>query len=178
MEINNKEGIMSQLDSSLTFNDIEILLESMNDWEAISTQEMGLMNMIKSAVMPPEDHESYAFVNKLKDHFKKREKEIKDYCSLKQEQAILLRAKLMLIKQDLRVNKFFENACSVESLPKPAQELESGSKELESAKRKLQLAEDFIKDMGVTSYYEAFLSEHSTPSHPTPPDIDKGRKFA
>jgi hypothetical protein len=49
---------MGELTSKFSREDIELLLEATSDWEALGSQQFHLLNMVKAAPMPPEDHEA------------------------------------------------------------------------------------------------------------------------
>ena len=164
---------MSSLDSKFTRNDVDTLIEAMGDWESLGNQEFHVLNMVKNAPMPPEDHEAHEYMAQLKDHFKRREKEIKDNRVTRQEQAVFLKAKLMLIRRDMAVEQLFEMATTgpadmaapapVEA-PQPTVEATNGNgshKPKSASRRKLELAEEFIKDLGVWAHYEKFLAERA-----------------
>lgn len=147
---------MSELSSKFTREDVETLLEAMNDWEAISSQEWHMMNMVKSAPMPPDDHEAYDMVQHVKDYFKKREKDINDSRVTKQERACFLKAKLMLVRRDMGINQLFEMAS--EQVPEVSQAVAAPIEAKSAAQSALDKALYFIRDMGVWEYYEKFLA--------------------
>lgn len=150
---------MGELTSKFSRDDIETLLEAMNDWETLGGQEFHLMNMVKSAPMPPEDHEAYDMVAAIKEHFQKREKDIKDSRVTRQELAVFLKAKLMLVRRDMSIDQLFEMAVET----KPEVKSEVGCSETIVApiapeeKNALARAEFFIKDLGVWDHYQSFL---------------------
>jgi hypothetical protein len=147
---------MGTLSSSLDRADIETLIEAMGDWEAIGNHEFHVLNMVKNAPIPPEDHEAHEFITNIKSHFKEREKDIKATREVRQEKAIFTKAKLALIKKDLGINELFDNAaaeCEAEQRAGPVKKM------TKQEKNALALAEEFIKDLGVQSHYEKFLAE-------------------
>jgi hypothetical protein len=154
---------MGTLESKFSRHDIETLIESMSDWETLGNEEFHILNMVKSAPMPPEDHEAYEMMRSIKDHFSKREMEIKENRGMRQERATLLKAKLMLVRSDMGIDQLFEMA--TESATKEKSEVNS-QKEVKpcagSDKTALELAEYFIRDMGVWKFYEKFLAEQKS----------------
>lgn len=156
---------MSGLSSEFTRDDIETLIESVGDWEAVGNHEYHVFNMVKSVPMPPEDHEAFEPISQIKDYFKGREKEIKQSRITRQEKAVFLKAKLMLVRRDLGINKLFDMAANSKDATESLPPKESGSTTfvpesgLETVKKQLQLAEDFIKDLGVFAHYEKFLED-------------------
>lgn len=161
---------MGTLDSSLTSQDLDTLIDAMHDWEAIGNHEYHVMNMVRNAPMPPQDHEAYEFMQNIKDHFKQREKDIKDTRALRQETAIFLKAKLMLIRRDIGIDQLFVNAAQPvaeapakeirqavepDKLAEPVQAAQAPQDP--TALQKLELAEEFIRDLGVWTHYEKFL---------------------
>ena len=152
---------MGTLESGLSREDLDTLLESMDDWEAIGNHEFHVMQMVRNAPMPPDDHEAHEFMEQLKEHFKQREKEIKDTRKIRQEKAIFLKAKIMLIVRDLGINQLFENANAPASAEAPREVRKPVSPDVEE---KLHLAEEFIKDLGVQAHYEKFLKEKAEKS--------------
>ena len=165
---------MSELTSKFTRDDIETLIESIGDWEMLGNQEWHLLNMIKNAPLPPEDHEAFDYMQQIKDHFRKREREIEDSRVTRQEKAVFLKAKLMLVRRDMGIDQLFEMAADTlpTEAPAPPEKApvmsgapaESGVKIPVSTpdadlKRRLELAEFFIEDLGVKDHYERFLAE-------------------
>ena len=131
----------------------------MNDWETLGGQEFHLMNMVKSAPMPPDDHEAYEMVAAIKEHFHKREKDIKESRVTRQERAVFLKAKLMLVRRDMGINQLFEMATD-DDAPVVATEKKSEEGCSESVEQSgLERAEFFIKDLGVWDHYQKFLAE-------------------
>lgn len=161
---------MSELSSSFTREDIETLIESVGDWESVGNHEYHVLSMIKSAPMPPDDHEAFEPMTQIKDYFKSREKEILASRALRQEKAVFLKAKLMMVRRDLSIGKLFDMAAKAQDNGGDIAPEESGSTvfvpegNILDLQRKLQLAEDFIKDMGVVSYYEKFVAERTNSS--------------
>ncbi len=137
---------MGSLSSALNNDDLGILLEATTDWEALGNHDFHILNMVKSVQMPPENQETYEFVKNLKEHFHKIERDIRAARELRQEKAILLKAKLMLIKRDLSINQLFDDAHN------------------NSLGLKLQQAEAFIESLGVTSHYKKYLDDNKLPS--------------
>jgi hypothetical protein len=171
---------MSELKSSFTRDDLETLIESMDFWESMGNQEFHLMNMIKSAPLPPEDHEAFEAMNQIKEHFRSRERDIEATRQTRQEKAVFLKAKLMLVRRDLSIDQLFDMATEatpethsapVETAPvvptavpvvESAEEVQipvtSHESKLESS---LELAEFFIRDLGVWEHYQKFLKDRA-----------------
>jgi hypothetical protein len=171
---------MGELTSKFSRDDVETLIEAMGDWEALGNQEYTLLQMIKGAPLPPEDHEAFEYMQHIKDHFRRREREIMDGRLTRQEKSVFLKAKLMLVRRDLGINKLFEMAAEgpfdAEKMsdwekPKPVVENETVKAPEEAIKipvkssgdvaKRLEMAEFFIKDLGVWGHYEKFLAEKS-----------------
>lgn len=177
---------MSELKSTFTRDDIELLIESVDFWESMGNQEFHLMNMIKNAPMPPEDHEAFDSMQQIKDHFKSRERDIAATRATRQEKAVFLKAKLMLVRRDLSIDQLFEMATSstpethsapVEQSITPEHDqtcppmvdseddevvtvpVTSAESKLES---NLELAEFFIRDLGVWEHYQKFLQDRAS----------------
>lgn len=171
---------MGEIKSSFSSEDIKTLLEAMSDWESMGNQEFHLLGMVKGAPMPPEDHEAYEYMQNIKDHFRNREKDIMASREMKQEKAVFLKAKLMLVRKDMAIDKLFDMAANteldisdapIERVPPQPVSTDNGE-EVEEVKvpvttpegdlaKKLELAEFFIKDLGVWAHYEKFLAEKS-----------------
>ena len=49
----------SHLSSKFSRYDIDTLIESIDDWESMRNQEYHMLNAIKGAPLPPEDHEAF-----------------------------------------------------------------------------------------------------------------------
>lgn len=168
---------MSTLDSRFNRSDLEVLIEAIGDWEVLGNNEYHALQMVKSIPLPSEDHETYDYVVRLKEVFKSRERDILKSRTIRQEQAVFLKAKLMMARRDTGINQLFDMAAETSSAESKAVEdsswdsLSSASADLpkkikkepktNEAQKKLELAEFFIKDMGVWSYYEKFLEEKS-----------------
>lgn len=145
---------MAEINSKFTREDVETLLQSIDDWEAIGNQEFHLMNMVRNVPMPAEDSETYNMLSQLKTHFAQREKDIQAARKVVREKAVFLRAKLMLSLQDMEVNNFFQMATETEAVETPQEPVEN-----EISTRKLDAAEHFIRDLGVWEHYVKFLAE-------------------
>lgn len=156
---------MGELTSKFSRDDIEVLLEATNDWEALGSQEWHLMNMVKGAPVPDAEQypEAYEMVTAIKDHFKKREKDIKDSRVTRQERAVFLKAKLMMVRRDMGINQLFEMATE-DAAPEQVAAAEAARDEAMSTSdpvsiKALQKAEFFIRDLGVWDHYQRFLAE-------------------
>jgi hypothetical protein len=172
---------MGELSSKLTRDDVDTLIESVGDWEMLGNFEFHQMNMIKNLPMLPEDHEAYEAIKQIKEYFRRREKEIMATREIKQEKAVFLKAKLMMIKRDMGINKLFEIAVgtddssptAVDKLPTKAVQ-EPGENVVrvpvkdgpEDVRRRLELAEFFISDLGVWDYYQKFLADREFKPQP------------
>jgi len=166
---------MGELTSKFTREDIETLIEALGDWEMIGNQEFHFLQMIEEAPLPPEDNEAYEIVVRVKDHYRQKKRQILQHRALRQEQAVFIKAKLMLVRRDMQISDLFEmpvnaveqkNASTAEepagvlSAPPPGEEQATTS----GAARRLQLAEFFIKDLGVWSHYQKYLEERGEKS--------------
>lgn len=146
----------SVLNSTFTREELETLIEAIGDWELLGNQEYNFSQMIKSAPMPPEDHEAFEIMNQIKEHFRSREKEINDSREVRQEKAVFLKAKLMLVRRDLAIDKLFDFAKNTNLSEEPA---EAPAVAPDVADKKLKQAEHFIRDLGVWPHYEKFLED-------------------
>lgn len=160
---------MSILESRFSREDLETLIEAMGDWESLGNHEFHVLQMVKNIPLPPEDHEAYEFIGKLKEHFRNRERSINDSRLTRQEKAVFLKAKLMMARKDLGINQLFDMAAeAAASEPYEAETVppEMGvsaapakaEKKSEAAAR-LEAAEFFIKDLGVWDHYQTFLAD-------------------
>lgn len=158
------------MSSQFNRDDIEVLIESIGDWEMHGNQEYNVAQMIKNIPIPDEDHPQYDVVREAKEHFRRREKLIIQQRSERQEKAVFIRAKLFLTRREVNVNQVFDMAADFSSAPlTPHVEEEvistpptdsapkSLSKEAEDYKKRLELAEFFINDLGVGPNYRAYL---------------------
>jgi hypothetical protein len=175
---------MSELSSQFTREDIETLIEAMGDWEMLGNHEFHVMQMIRNAPMPPEEHEAFEVMSQIKEHYRKREKDIKMSREVRAEKAVFLKAKLMLVRKDLGITQLFDMSSNVDPnspMPEPKDKHrdkeESSVREKAKAKpiaptgkqpfkegyvsvrTKLEKAEFFIKDLGVWDHYQKFLTE-------------------
>lgn len=150
------------LEKKFNNQDIETLIEAMEDWEAVGNQEYHILSMIKSAPMPPSDHEAFEYMDQIKQYFKKREKDIMASKSIRQEKSIFLKAKLLMLRQDLQRDEFLEIATTnIENNNKFSEKENKINTKESEIKKKLDMAEFFIKDLGVWSHFEKFLAEKS-----------------
>lgn len=157
---------MSELSSKFSRKDIETLIEAIGDWEQLGNHDFHVLNMIKNIPIPPEeDEDAHEAITQIKDHFRRREKDILRSRDVRQEQAVFLKAKLMLIRKDLGIDQLFEMAAdaSIESQPEAAEQKVVPKKvkksEFEKLRRQLELAEFFIVDLGVKNHYDKFVAE-------------------
>jgi len=163
------------IDTKITSQDLETLIEAMGDWESTGNHEFHIMNAVKNAILPAEENESYEFVKQVKDHFAKREKQIKADRSVRQEKAIFLKAKLMWHKSQGGIQQIFEDARQPVAQPLSASEEEAmlfpglettetkpQNVDMSSAAAKLKLAERFIEECGIRTHYEKFLADEQT----------------
>jgi hypothetical protein len=151
----------STFDSRFNRDDIETLIEAMGDWEMVGNHDFHLLTMIKNAPMPPEDHEAYDVMNQIKDVFRSREKDILASRALRQEKSIFLKAKLLMVRGEVGIDKLFDMAeqCDTSAPPKIA-----APKPTSDAAKKLELAEFFIKDLGVWDHFQKFLQDNQKPT--------------
>lgn len=152
---------MGEITSKFSREDIDTLIEAMSDWEAVGNDDFYRLIALKGAPSLPEDHEAYEFLENLKAQYKRREKNIMADRATRQEKTIFLKAKLMLVRQDIGINQLFEVA--TETTPEPAK-LENVPVSLvtdinNALKKKLERAEYFIKDLGVWDHFQKFLTE-------------------
>ena len=173
------------LDKKFTKQDIETLIGAMDDWEMVGNQEYHVLHMIKNAPMPPEEHEAFDAFSKIKNYFRNREKDILASRSVRQEKAIFLKAKLLMIRQDVDDGMFVDMAINSDPTPHVQKNLPSTDTSLGDATQeenravqhegyenpltnitqvliKLKQAEFFIKDLGVWEHFQKFLSEKNT----------------
>lgn len=162
---------MGQLSSNLELDDFEVLLEAMNDWETIGNGEFHAMNMIRSMPIPPENHEYHEYIVQIKDHFRKREKDIKDSRAVRLEKATFIKTKLMIQKRDAGINKLFEDATAPIAV-EPTTSVKSSAGTVvqmdDKDSQHLKMAEAFISDMSVWTYYNKFLTDRTLPERIDP----------
>ena len=154
---------MAGLTNKFTAEDIQTLIESVDDWESLGNQDFHFMSMIKNVPMPPEDHEGFDAMRQIKEHFKKREKEIVASRSLRQEKAVFLKAKLMLTKRDIGINCLFDMSINTDTSSVSKSNADNKNQipnePSDDLKKRLELAEFFIQDLGVKAHYETYLKE-------------------
>jgi hypothetical protein len=144
---------MGELTSSFSQDDIATLIDAMSDWESVGNEEYHIMQVVKAHPLPDNEHESYEFIRQMKEHFKQREKDLKRERNIRQEKAILVKAKLVLLRQEGGISKLFEVA---------AEEAEDKKEEptlTKAQQNRLELAEFFINDLGVWKMYQKFLED-------------------
>lgn len=175
---------MSELTSKFSKEDLETLIEAIGDWELMGSQEFNFLSMIEDAPMPPEDHEAFKVMQSIRDHYRAKKQQILDNRSVRQEKAVFLKAKLMLIRRDMNMDSLFEMTIESSGTGVPVTPPVMLSKKFApaDAQQKLEMAEFFIKDLGVWSHYEKFLAEKKaetvkdapeTPETPENPDFSQ-----
>jgi|694.fasta_scaffold12037_16 hypothetical protein len=147
-----------------TLSDIETLIEAVGDWELVNNQDFNAMIVIKNLLLPPEDSQDYEGVKALKKHFAVREKDIMASRSLRQEIAVFLKAKLYRARRELGICKLFDMAsgnddkeATLVTAEKPVNL--NAKDDASTLKKRLELAEAFIDDLKVRSYYEKFIED-------------------
>lgn len=118
---------MSQLNSKFTRDDIDNLIDSVSAWEMEHQHQYHSLQIVKQIPMPPEDHPSYDYIKALKKEFIDRERSIKADQKVNQEKAVFLKAKLMLIRQDMAIDQLFEMATDNTMPIKDSAPVENGS---------------------------------------------------
>lgn len=156
---------MGELSSKFTREDIETLIEALGDWELIGSQDYNFMQAVEDSPLPPEDHEAYEIFVRIKEHYRERKRQILEHRANRQEKAVFLKAKLMLVRKDMQINSLFEMeeepSTPVPVLPTPevAEPVAPVIPDDPNASEKLAMAEFFIKDLGVWGHYEKFLAD-------------------
>lgn len=155
---------MDALTSKFNIYDIETLIEAMGDWEMMGNHDFHVLQMIKNAPMPPEDSEAFDVMNQIKEVFRSREKDILAGRAMRQEKSIFLKAKLLMVRSKLTSGQLFdmgENSDAVNQLntKESAKAIIKKNLEKSNVEKKLELAEYFIKDLGVWDHFQKFLSD-------------------
>lgn len=155
---------MDALTSKFNIYDIETLIEAMGDWEMMGNHDFHVLQMIKNAPMPPEDSEAFDVMNQIKEVFRSREKDILAGRAMRQEKSIFLKAKLLMVRSKLTSGQLFdmgENSDAVNQLntKESAKAIVKKNLEKSNLEKKLELAEYFIKDLGVWDHFQKFLSD-------------------
>ena len=183
---------MSELSSKFSKIDIETLIEAIGDWELLGNQEFNFLKMIEGAPMPPEDNEAFEVMNNIKNHYKKKKSQILDHRELRQEKAVFLKAKLMMVRRQMGLQDVFEMAgmseeeiaeskaqnttMTIEAAPEPSgnskalpDPFASQAKSVHPSHKKLLQAEFFMKDLGVWLHYQDFLKKEAAKDETPPP---------
>ena len=135
--------MVSSLESTFSKEEMQTLLDSITDWEISRNQEYHVMQMVKNIPLPAEDDESYEYVSELKRQFRLREDNILDSRMARQEKAIFLKAKLMMVIKDMGRNELFDF---------------EGQKDSDN----LKLAEKCIKEAGLWDDYVQAIEEQKS----------------
>jgi hypothetical protein len=151
---------MATLEGKLTPDDVEVLIESMDFWETSGNREFHIMQMFKNMPLPEEDHEAFEPIKEAKQYFAGRERDIKADRSLRKEKATILKAKLMLMRSDMTVDRIFEDASDEPvSVTKTAPVKSEPQKVAKTDQDpKLTKAEQFLDQSGIKGYYDKFLN--------------------
>lgn len=153
---------MAMIEGKLTSEDVEVLIESMDYWETTGNREFHIMEMFRNMPLPEPDHEAFEPIKEAKKYFAGRERDIKADRALRKEKATILKAKLMLMRQDMAVDRIFNVDTSVDAQV----EQKDTSKDVtktpqsgvsENSPSKLAKAETFLDQSGIKSYYDKFL---------------------
>lgn len=161
---------MASLESTFSRNEIETLIESISYWEETGNQEYHMMQMIKSAPMPPEDHEAFEIMERIKDHYRSREKEINESRVTRQEKAVFLKAKLMMVRREMSIDQLFDMAANADpteapqSEKAPAPSADATKIPVRSEESTMQLAEEYMKDIGIWDRFQNFVRERRAES--------------
>ena len=154
---------MDALTSKFSIYDIETLIEAMGDWEMVGNHDFHVLNMIKNAPLPPEDHEAYEVMIQIKDAFRIREKDILASRSLRQEKSIFLKAKLLMVRSKLTSGQLFDMSENADAATGNNATAQTQPKQ-DHLQKRLEQAEFFIKDLGVWDHFQKFLSDKSSRS--------------
>lgn len=143
---------MGVLVSSFTPEEMDTMIEAMGDWELVKSQNFFVMKRVEEAPLPPETAEGEGvaeyreFLLGLKQQFAEQKKEIELTRKNRQEIAVFIKAKLMLNRRDMAVDRLFDMAAL-------------GTEQVR--KDELALMTEFIQDMGVWKYWEDFKAQKS-----------------
>jgi len=152
-----------QLDSRLVKPDLITLIEAVRDWQRVGDRELHMLQMVKDMPYPPEDHEAYDWVSQMKKQYKEREREIKEASELRAEKATLLAAKLYLAKNELSIQGMLDLAEMIttneESLLQEDPQTEIKLSPKSDAKEELDLAYEYIRDVGIWKNFSDFRAE-------------------
>jgi hypothetical protein len=135
---------MPELSSKFTRRDLETLIEAVGDWELVGSQEFIFLQQVKEMPLPPEDHEAFEICKRTKEYYLQRERAILLSREQRAEDAVFLKAKLMMIRKEMQIADLFT--------------METEQPEVTGNVDKLKLAEHFIEDLGVWKHYENFLN--------------------
>lgn len=153
------------LSSKFDRNDVETLIEALGDWEMSGNHDYAFMQAVEDAPMPPEDNEAYDIVVRMKDYYRERKQNILDHRAARQETAVFLKAKLMMVRKAMGISDLFNMETETEAIPvapipvAPVAPVPvvPDSKPIAAVPTSLELAEFFIKDLGVWDHYQKFL---------------------
>src|SRR4051812_42429137 len=99
-----------ELEADFTTKDMDIILDALDEWE---TKDAGLLEFIeklKTVPDPKEDVESRENFMEFKKQMLSQESKARSNKKHRREQAVLLKAKIILMNQDKAVNKLFEDS--------------------------------------------------------------------
>jgi hypothetical protein len=153
---------MAMIEGKLTSEDVEVLIESMDYWETTGNREFHIMEMFRNMPLPEADHEAFEPIKEAKKYFAGRERDIKADRALRKEKATILKAKLMLMRQDMAVDRIFDVDTSVTSTASIEPTINT-SKDVTKTPQsgvsgnKLAKAEAFLDQSGIKSFYDKFL---------------------
>jgi hypothetical protein len=173
---------MGLLESKFNREDVDTLIESVGDWETLGNHEFHVMQMIRTLPMPAEDHEAFSAIKEIKDHFAQREKDILATRAVRQERAVFLKAKLMMVRQEMAVSQLFEMATTTSpvaapvpkekenpaatfaataaaGVPTPVLDMSASEPGEITVIQKLAWAEQYMKEVGIWSRFENFMKE-------------------
>jgi len=155
---------MESLKAALNMTDLELLLEAVGEWESVGNYEFSVMQQIKNIPVPDEEEneEAHKYIMAVKEHFKKREKEIKAARSVRQEQSTFLRAKLFMIKQKTGMDKLWTNPDDADiSAPRERAVSSTASRKAEDPlwETKFGIAQAYMEEMKMWKYFETHMQE-------------------
>jgi hypothetical protein len=112
---------MSTLESAFTEEDLSLLFEALDEWERLGTETLFFIQQFEQMPPLPENTspEVVEHVNRLRNHYLSIRKDAEQTIKVRRERACLVKAKVVLQKTDLAIEKLgSDTLCLLEkSLP-------------------------------------------------------------
>ena len=97
---------MATLDSNFGEDDLNLLIEAITEWENHDRQMLSLIWAMKNNPLPADMTDDIKeAMERVKAHYLSKEKALKSQAQLRSERSILIKAKIIMQKQDRAIDQ-------------------------------------------------------------------------